>query len=215
MSRYIQTIGKRTRAKNTSTRLVLVFLADHAGKDFLAWPSQATLARLSGVSDRTVRNALRELEALGEIRVVTHGQGRRSTVYRIELLASQYEVIEPDGNRKRGSGLELAETGRRGPVCENGKPEAQRRQTGSRLPIEEIEVNTPSFSPSETAGEDGAIAEKREAPAAPVFPSKSTDITRRTVTGHLVDHAREDQPSEIEQWATDLRARHPEMATAE
>lgn len=70
---------------------MLVFLADQANPALMAWPS---LAILFGFSDRTVRNALREFEALGEIRTVTHRQGQGATRYRIELLANGQSTAE-------------------------------------------------------------------------------------------------------------------------
>jgi len=95
MSRFVRTAGQRTRTENHVTRLVLLILAAHAGKDHLAWPKQATMARLCGVTDRSVRNALRELEELGEIRVITSGRGRGASVVRLDILDKNYEVIEP------------------------------------------------------------------------------------------------------------------------
>lgn len=59
-----------SRARGTA-KLVLIGIANHDG-DGGAWPSLATLAKYAGVDPRNVRKALRELEALGEIR--THIQ---------------------------------------------------------------------------------------------------------------------------------------------
>ncbi|WP_264032149.1 helix-turn-helix domain-containing protein [Cellulosimicrobium sp. SH8] len=67
-----------SRAKGT-TKLVLLGIANHDG-DGGAWPALSTLARYAGgVDERTVRRSLRELEALGEIRVHVNGGGDRST----------------------------------------------------------------------------------------------------------------------------------------
>ena len=48
-------------------RAVLYALADRADEDGIAWPGQAQLALDSGVSDRTVREALKVLQATGYI----------------------------------------------------------------------------------------------------------------------------------------------------
>lgn len=154
----------RTQTQNAVARLVLTFLAAHTGRDLLAWPSQATLAQLCGVTKRTVRNALRELEHLQEIRVITHGQGRGSTVYRLDLLADDFELIERIENRNNHSGLRGSETGRTGPVSKISKPERDDRKTGSSIPKEEQEKEAaPSTSASPTGFEGGKFAEKREA----------------------------------------------------
>jgi hypothetical protein len=49
-------------------RLVFLVLAawEH-GDDKVAWPSVGTIAELSGLGERTIRRALRELEAFGEV----------------------------------------------------------------------------------------------------------------------------------------------------
>jgi hypothetical protein len=210
-SNHIDIALDRTRADTILARFVLAMLARHANKkDLLAWPGQATLARRAGVSVRSIRSALRKLEALGEITEIRSGQGRASTVYRVSILAADFEVIEDDGNRKHRSGLELAETGRRGPVCENGKPEAQRRQTGSRLPIEEIEVNTPSLSPSEKAGEDGTIAEKQNGSCSSVFLSNVPDLSNSAVDEILGDRARGQTTNAEWQRRADTETRYPD-----
>lgn len=163
MSRNVRTAGTRTSASNATVRLVLTYLVAHAGKDLLAWPTQGTLARLCGITDRAVRNALRELEALGEIRVITHGQGRGATVYCLDILAADFDVIERNRNRNKRSFLSASKTGTGVPVSENGKPERDDRKTGTRIPIEETkEDSAPRFPTSETDGEDWIFAEKSE-----------------------------------------------------
>jgi DNA-binding MarR family transcriptional regulator len=48
-----------------SHKLVLMNLADRAGFEWECWPSQATIARQTEMSERTVRRLLAELERLG------------------------------------------------------------------------------------------------------------------------------------------------------
>lgn len=63
---------------------VLAYLADRVYDErieenhaALAWPSQATIARETRWSDRTVARALKELVALGEIEDTGERRGRR------------------------------------------------------------------------------------------------------------------------------------------
>ncbi len=60
-------------------RLVLISIANHASHDGdSAWPSIATIAAETGLSERQVQYAIPELEALGELRV-ERGGGRGNT----------------------------------------------------------------------------------------------------------------------------------------
>lgn len=59
-------------------KLVMIGIANHDG-DGGAWPSQATLARYANCTDRTVRSALLELVALGELIVHSRKGGSRKT----------------------------------------------------------------------------------------------------------------------------------------
>ncbi len=61
----------RSRAKGTD-KVVLLGLANHADEQGHAWPSLTILAGYANVSRSAVRDALRRLEALGEVR--TAGQ---------------------------------------------------------------------------------------------------------------------------------------------
>lgn len=68
-------------------KLVLVRLADFARDDGTSvYPSLATIVSHTGLSERTVRTALRELEAMSVLVVVRRGGGREKTTrYRIDL----------------------------------------------------------------------------------------------------------------------------------
>lgn len=55
------------RAPSPSALLVLLRLADHAHDDGKCWPSQATIAKKIGLSERCVRDALKALEEAGLI----------------------------------------------------------------------------------------------------------------------------------------------------
>jgi pyocin large subunit-like protein len=66
-------------------RLVLLALADHCHDDGrCAWPSIATIAQKTRMSERGVQYALRELEESG--RIVREGWSRhRTTMYRVVM----------------------------------------------------------------------------------------------------------------------------------
>lgn len=66
-----------SRSRGTA-KLVLIGIANHDG-DGGAWPSIATLAKYAAVTPRNVQKALRELEALGEIRTHRQAGGMGST----------------------------------------------------------------------------------------------------------------------------------------
>lgn len=75
-----------------SARLVLLAIADRADEDgHDAWPSLAWLASKAKVSERTVRRALRELEAMGELR--TGRQRGGSTYTRPDRRPNAYQIV--------------------------------------------------------------------------------------------------------------------------
>ena len=59
--------AKVQKIRNQAQKSVLLALADFADKDGFAWPAQETLAERTGLSSRTVRSALKALEAGGFI----------------------------------------------------------------------------------------------------------------------------------------------------
>lgn len=66
---------------STSSRLVLVTIAHFEGEQG-AWPSQRTLALMTGLSERSVRRAISELAELHELDVIPDegaGYGARKT----------------------------------------------------------------------------------------------------------------------------------------
>ena len=102
-----------------SAKLLAYELAAWANRDEQCWPSQATLAKSCGLTDRTIRTALRHLRGLGAL-VITTGPGNRHT-YTLTLLAikgARPEIISGlVGNHFRRSSIEkyaAAEIDRRG-----------------------------------------------------------------------------------------------------
>lgn len=57
--------------ESPTDKLVLIALADHANHDGASWPSIARLCLFTALSERTVRTALRRLEADGLLQTVT------------------------------------------------------------------------------------------------------------------------------------------------
>ena len=86
-----------------TAKLVLLALADFCnGRDGqgACYPGQGRIAAMCGISDRQVRNILRDLEGRGLVETVHRpgaGRGRRSNVYRLAC----------DGNRKQASGSDI------------------------------------------------------------------------------------------------------------
>jgi hypothetical protein len=65
-------------------RLVLIAIADAAHDDGIAWPSQANLARKTGLNEITICKAVRELVEVGELEVRKAQRGaKRQCVYRV------------------------------------------------------------------------------------------------------------------------------------
>lgn len=52
----------------TTQKIVLLSMADRAGEDHTCWPSLARLCADTGLSDRAVQKAMRDLEGLGLVR---------------------------------------------------------------------------------------------------------------------------------------------------
>jgi hypothetical protein len=70
----------------TALRIALVWPHWLNSKTLLAWPAQATIAKMINCSPRTVRTALKQLETRNHLRCVTEKRGGRKTNrYRIVL----------------------------------------------------------------------------------------------------------------------------------
>ena len=70
-----------TKTGSPSSKLLFMVLASYVnGPDEAAWPSQSTLAEMTGLTARGVRNATKQLESAGLIRV-DQGGGDKSIRY--------------------------------------------------------------------------------------------------------------------------------------
>lgn len=65
-------------------RLVMLVLADQAHRDGISWPSQASIGKMSKLSERAVRDGIDMAVGLGELQVRQAQRGRaRINVYRV------------------------------------------------------------------------------------------------------------------------------------
>jgi hypothetical protein len=81
---------------STAARLMLIALAEHVRDGTTCFPGQARLAAMCDISERQVRNLLRELQRKGVITVEHRpglGVGRKSNLYR---LAMGHRAPDPD-----------------------------------------------------------------------------------------------------------------------
>ena len=78
------------------SRWLLVVLADHANEDGKCWPSQATLARRTGMGRSTVNRKLAMLEKQNLISRIS-GNHERSTMY--HLVVPQQDKLEPERDK--------------------------------------------------------------------------------------------------------------------
>lgn len=74
------------------TKFLLLAICDHLGKDGFCFPGQATLARQTGMTTRSIHTHLKALEALGLLNVTQRRDGMN------RRLASIYEI--PENHRK-------------------------------------------------------------------------------------------------------------------
>lgn len=78
------------------SRWLLVVLADHANEDGKCWPSQATLARRTGMGRSTVNRKLEMLEQSQLIHRIS-GNSERSTMY--HLLVPEQDNVVPERDK--------------------------------------------------------------------------------------------------------------------
>jgi hypothetical protein len=168
----------------TPFRLLLVALAEHVRDGVTCFPGQARLAAMCSVSERQVRNLLRELQVRGLITVEHRpgqGSGRKSNLYRLAMIDRRPDPDCPEGYleaslRNHDSGCDEASGN---PVPGNRNSGAGNRNSASaeskerilRKKLRDTPPNPPKgghfghprddFSPSpEKAAPEGTPAEK-------------------------------------------------------
>lgn len=72
-----------------TAKVILLGIANHDG-DGGAWPTIETLTKYANVSDRSVQNALRQLEESGE--VITHRNGGGTVDWQGNLRPNRYQI---------------------------------------------------------------------------------------------------------------------------
>lgn len=83
-------------ASRGSDRLVLLAIADCASEDGSnAYPSMAELVRKTGLSERAVQYAIRELVSLGELFVAANGGPRGCNRYRVVMADDGVQEMHP------------------------------------------------------------------------------------------------------------------------
>lgn len=118
---------------------VLMSLRIRAGEKGYCWPTQKTVAREARLSERKVRDCIRNLERLGWISVRERGENRRSNVYYIAAgLLHPSELGLGAGTAKSNTGKSRQESGTRCRQIEAGG--AARKNEGK---IEETDSGGP------------------------------------------------------------------------
>ncbi len=81
--KYSYYVWKDKDIKKHSDLSMMLALADHANDDGIAWPGQSRLGEKTRMSARTVQRTLQRLVKIGKISLKRVGNGRQSTVYRL------------------------------------------------------------------------------------------------------------------------------------
>jgi hypothetical protein len=131
-----------TRVRTTPL-VVLLRMADASNDDRMMWESMPTIARRTGLTDRAVRKAVRELEELCIVesipkdRAPAEASKYRSYVRRIRPVEDWMFADLEDDNPERGSALNPE----RGSVT-GGNPERGSSNPSNQLVVREIEETT-------------------------------------------------------------------------
>jgi hypothetical protein len=89
--------ARKQEIGNTPAKFLLMMLADYADADYCAWPGQASLSKLTEMSERTIRRAASLLVERGLIRVFYRyrdDHSRRSCRYQLLLDGPATELPE-------------------------------------------------------------------------------------------------------------------------
>ncbi len=131
--------------------LLMLAIADFARDDGVAWPTYATLAHKTRMSDRQIRRLVSECERSGELSI-NRSRGRSSHRYRIVLAHQPGQVVhvnqDTDGHVNEDTRVQVAEP-----------------QRGHLRP--------PTWT-SEVANVDTAMATEPLEPSIPVTPTASS-----------------------------------------
>jgi hypothetical protein len=134
-------------------RLVLLAIANYTDDDHEAWPSHATLARVTLLSVSSVKRAIGALCESGELEVVVHGAhkfqaaNRKSNLYRIHLGRAALDPQEAAGGSEQAFG---------------GSETASWGVTGELVTIIEPSLEPPLLELGEIQAETDAVKDEFE-----------------------------------------------------
>ena len=92
----------KQKVNNPTAKIILISLANYAGKNGTCYPGQSTLADLAEVSDRSVRTAIKHLEKLGLVSRKKRGKkggGRSSDLFVLNLTETKAENSSGKGGK--------------------------------------------------------------------------------------------------------------------
>jgi hypothetical protein len=111
-----------------TTKMVLILLANYANEKSECYPSKAHLAKLGGMTERTVTNSMKKLIELGFVEVISQGGGIHST----DLEGKKYgkvnryrlaEIVNPESNSPLETDMERDSKGDSNPESLSSNPE--------------------------------------------------------------------------------------------
>ncbi len=168
-----------------SSKVLLLLLAGHAGKDGRCWPSVARLAKQGCMSERAARVALHVLAAAGLVQVQTEGRAGRSRIYTLAVPAS------PAGTVTGGEPRQVVPRSDAPTPAESAGVELQPRQNlpGSDPSAPTADARTPADSAPEQEDskiiKGSAVGSSAAPPLAP-HPSPTKPPTKPDRRGTLL-----------------------------
>jgi hypothetical protein len=193
-------VWTHSRSKPTQ-RLVLLAIADCANdRGAEAYPSNATLADKTGLTDRAVRRCVVELEQLSELSVEYKAGPRGTNRYRVIMAEPQ-----PDQTRTAKPGTRNMSPGTRNvshPDSQSGYPDSQSGYPDSQSGYPDGGSPEPS-EPSENHPEPS-----NPAPAPPAQPPESDRPEVDQLCQHLADRIEANgskRPTITKRWRTAAR----------
>jgi len=95
-----------------AARLVLISIANHADKfGRNAWPSVTSIGKEALLSERVVRTSLRQLETIGELKVIYGGGPHRSNLYSLPKMNGANPAPTEGAESAPTDGAEFVEVG--------------------------------------------------------------------------------------------------------
>lgn len=141
----------RLEGLSPTQKLVLMGLANYANSDNICFPGQSRIGEHAGVSDRTVRTIVKQLEEMGVIsRKRRHGDGgyRTSDMYVLHVETDLPANTSASSYRKSGAGLPEIEGDLTGsPLPGNSKRTVSNHQIGELVDADVIEEGSTSAKP--------------------------------------------------------------------